>query len=93
MAAVTIVKTAAALILLLATRGGAADLTELEQRGTLRVIVWTGNLQALYDVKGPSGLDHELLLGFAQFASCGWRSSRCPPRTSGSARSSRGAGT
>lgn len=57
---------ATAALLILSVRAGAADLAEIEQRGTLRVIVWTGNLPALYDVKGPSGLDHDLLLGFAQ---------------------------
>ena len=55
-----------ALLALWAPAGAAFDLAEVEQRGVLRVIVWTGNLPALYNVKGPSGLDHELLAGFTQ---------------------------
>jgi hypothetical protein len=54
MAVVTLLKAAAALVLLLAARVGSADLAEIEQRGSLRVGVGTGNQQALCDLKAPS---------------------------------------
>ena len=42
-----------ALLALWAPAGAAFDLAEVEQRGVLRVIVWTGNLPALYERQGP----------------------------------------
>jgi peptidoglycan lytic transglycosylase F len=56
-----------ALGLLLLSRHASADLSAIEKRGTLRVVVWTGTPSDLFSTREgePPGFEREILEGFA----------------------------